>query len=197
MTPLEAPTEDGGWMPEPGPPGELCSGKLGEFSQAFRADSIFGSKERRGMNVTRERRWQWVGLPAAASSQARAPRGPGRAQDWRYLQSEVGRGEGHLGEADGPLDVVISPQDGNALCQPGLEETGNHGTTGHRGSEATCQMPAGLVVCTKTQDEAASSRDQFISSKELPSRPPLTEAQESPPPTPPPPSSRDRHVPAT
>lgn len=32
-------------MPEPAPPGELCSGKLGEFSQALRADSIFGSKE--------------------------------------------------------------------------------------------------------------------------------------------------------
>lgn len=50
MTPLEAPTEDGGWRPEPAPPGELCSGKLGEFSQALRADSIFGSKG--GMKIT-------------------------------------------------------------------------------------------------------------------------------------------------
>lgn len=61
MAPLEAPTEDGGWMPEPGPPGELCSGKLGEFSQAFRADSIFGSKGRRGMKATRERQRRGVG----------------------------------------------------------------------------------------------------------------------------------------
>lgn len=55
MTPLEAPTEDGGWMPEPVPPGELCSGKLGEFSQALRADSIFGSKgkEERDENYCR------------------------------------------------------------------------------------------------------------------------------------------------
>lgn len=45
MTPLEAPPEDGGCRPEPVPPGELCSGKLGEFSQALRADSIFRSKE--------------------------------------------------------------------------------------------------------------------------------------------------------
>lgn len=62
MTPLEAPTEDGGWMPAPGPPGELCSGKLGEFSQAFRADSIL-EEGRRGMNVTGESRWQCGGLP--------------------------------------------------------------------------------------------------------------------------------------
>lgn len=39
-------------MPEPAPPGELCSGKLGEFSQALRADSIFGSKRRGGMQIT-------------------------------------------------------------------------------------------------------------------------------------------------
>lgn len=44
MTPLEAPTEDGGWRPEPAPPGGLCSGRLGEFSQALRADSICGSE---------------------------------------------------------------------------------------------------------------------------------------------------------
>lgn len=32
-------------MLEPAPPGELCSGKLGEFSQALRADSIFRGRE--------------------------------------------------------------------------------------------------------------------------------------------------------
>lgn len=67
-------------MPEPAPPGELCSGKLGEFSQAFRADSIFGSQER-GMTITRARQWQhqpdlkdggWVGLFNPAFSQAKA-----------------------------------------------------------------------------------------------------------------------------
>lgn len=38
-------------MPEPAPPGELCSGKLGEFSQALRADSIFGSKREEGCKL--------------------------------------------------------------------------------------------------------------------------------------------------
>lgn len=56
MTPLEAPTEDGGWMPEPAPPGELCSGKLGEFSQALRADSIFGGKGKEGRDENYYRR---------------------------------------------------------------------------------------------------------------------------------------------
>ena len=38
-----------------------------------------------------------------------------------YLQSEVSGREGHVGEADGPLDVVVPPQDGDAGGQPGLE----------------------------------------------------------------------------
>lgn len=38
------PPEDGGCGLELAPPGELCSGKRGEFSQALRADSIFETR---------------------------------------------------------------------------------------------------------------------------------------------------------
>lgn len=44
------------------------------------------------------------------------PCGPCPASGWCYLQSEVSGGEGHLGEANGPLDVMIAPEDGNTLC---------------------------------------------------------------------------------
>lgn len=57
-----------------------------------------------------------VGLLTPASSPAKDPCGLRLAQGWPYLQSEVGSGERHLGEADGPLDVMVTPEDGNALC---------------------------------------------------------------------------------
>lgn len=124
MTPLEAPTEDGGWMPEPAPPGELCSGKLGEFSQALRADSIFRSKGEGGMKITimmavgsTDLSFRGFGdsslLPLC---KLRYWVGPRPAQGWCYLQSKVGSGEGHWGETNGPLDVMVPPQDGDTLC---------------------------------------------------------------------------------
>lgn len=130
MTPLEAPTEDGGCMPELAPPGELCSGKLGEFSQAFRADSIFESKGREGVQITtRDSRGQGQSRPQGAGVSSLLP-----AQGWCYLQCEISSGEGHWGEANGPLDMMIPPEDGDTLCQPCLEmggkETMEHGSWG-------------------------------------------------------------------
>lgn len=56
------------------------------------------------------------GAACSSPRQAKAPRSLRLAPAWRYLQGEVGGGEGHLGEADGPLDVMITPEDGNTLC---------------------------------------------------------------------------------
>lgn len=82
------------------------------------------------------RRWgRWKLPPRRQGAVQAKPRGAGRGcarvgsacscplTSWApsYLQSEVGGGEGHVGEADGPLDVVVPPQNGDAGGQPGLE----------------------------------------------------------------------------
>ena len=108
------------------PPGELCSSKLGEFSQALCTDSNFAYQEvggdgsyqledsRQHKAKSRSGRRGLLGLGSACSC-------PLTNQALSYLQSEVGSGEGHVGEADGSLDVVVTLQDGDAAGQPGLE----------------------------------------------------------------------------
>lgn len=61
------------------------------------------------------------GLPLHLFSSRGAVKGPSPAQAWLYLQREVCGGERHGGEADGSLDVVIPPKDGNTLRQSRLE----------------------------------------------------------------------------
>lgn len=59
---------------------------------------------------------------------------------WCYLQGEVRGGEGHLGEADGPLDVMVAPEDGNTRGQARLERRRPWGTTGTEAERQRSEM---------------------------------------------------------
>lgn len=99
------PTLEGGWIPEPGPAGEFCSGKLGEFSQALRADSICGlerenvhtycireEKEQTLGRISRNlQRLQFSGYGVLTNKLYAG----GGEQGERYLECKVRSGVGH------------------------------------------------------------------------------------------------------
>ena len=58
------------------------------------------------------------------------------------LQSEISSGEGHVGEADGSLDVVVTLQDGDAGGEPSLEGRTQWDTCKGGNHTLSCSDPA-------------------------------------------------------
>ena len=107
----------------------------------------------------------WEGLLAPTSFTTSGTEGASLAQCWYYLQSEVGSGEGHLGEAYGPRDVMIATQDGDTLCQPSLEGTGKHEQGGveewHEASGHTSGLGVGAEATRTTLSVAQPTGGVF------------------------------------
>lgn len=110
----------GGWglQAELAPPGELCSGKLGGFSQALRRRlHLRGNKEVGEMEVTTQKAGAVQAKPRGAGTGvlgwALLALAPSQAGPELPLQSEVGERTWEE-EPDGPLDVVVPPQNGDA-----------------------------------------------------------------------------------
>lgn len=87
-----------------------------------------------------------------------------------YLQSEVSGGEGHVGEADGSLDVVVTLQDGDAGGEPGLEGRTQWDTCKGGNHTLSCPDPAFQQGCrvSATEAELVASTQAPLHGMEVP-----------------------------
>ena len=87
-----------------------------------------------------------------------------------YLQSEVSGREGHVGEADGSLDVVVTLQDGDAGGEPGLEGNTQWDTCNGGNHTLSCPDPAFQQGCrvSATEAQLAASTQAPLHGREVP-----------------------------